>query len=305
VRGTGRPSKRHHGDWLEGLNMIGEPDQGATEPRRGFPIRAADLADIPGIAAVSQAAGQQDADSGADGAYVELLLQTASVRVVEEPRTGAVIAWGAVRSGPLGSMLTDLFVDPDHHGRGVGGALLRALWPDRTAPGRFTFSSQHASALPLYVRAGLQPSWPLLYLTGPSALPPLARMDVERVDAAVASDVDAQLVSGDRSADYAYWTRSGSGRAIVVHDGERTTAAGVLRGGNLIHLTCGESDADTALTAALRASETANVTLCLPGRHPSLISLLRAGYRIVDYDLAMSTPDLTLPVAWAYSPGLG
>jgi hypothetical protein len=202
-------------------------------------------------------------------------------------------------------MLTDLFVHPDRHGRGMGGALLRALWPDHTAPGRFTFSSQHASALPLYARAGLQPSWPLLYLSGPSAPLPSPPMQVERVDPAVACEVDSQLASGNRAADYAFWTRSGSGQAIVVHDGDRSVAAGVLRGGNLVHLTCSESDADTALTAALRASEAATITVCLPGRHPSLPSLLRAGFRIIDYDLAMSTPDLTLPQAWAYSPALG
>jgi len=55
--------------------------------------RAADPADVPGIGGVSHAAGQPDADSGADNAYVELLLKTATVRVVEEPRTGAIIAW--------------------------------------------------------------------------------------------------------------------------------------------------------------------------------------------------------------------
>lgn len=280
-------------------------DSGATHPRRGLTSRAADRADLAGIGRVSQAAGQPDADSGADNAYVELLLQTATVRVVEDPLTGAVIAWGAIRSGPLGSMLTDLFVHPDHRGRGLGRALLRALWPDHTAPGRFTFSSQHPSALPLYAQAGLQPSWPLLYLSGPGALLPPPPMQVERVDAAVACDVDSQLASGNRSADYAFWTRSGSGQAIVVQDGDRTVAVGVLRGGNLVHLTCSDSDADTALTAVLRASEAANITLCLPGRHPSLTSLLRTGFRIIDHDVAMSTPDLALPLSWAYSPGLG
>src|SRR5262245_26699538 len=78
---------------------------GATHPRRELTSRAADPADVPRIGSVSQAACQLHADSGADNAYVELLLKTATVRVVEEPRTGAIIAWGAVRSGPLGSML--------------------------------------------------------------------------------------------------------------------------------------------------------------------------------------------------------
>jgi hypothetical protein len=47
------------------------------------------------------------------------------------------------------------------------------------------------------------------------------------------------------------------------------------------------------------------LTVCLPGPHPALIGLLRHGYRIEDWDLAMATTDLTLPAHWAYSPGLG
>jgi hypothetical protein len=37
------------------------------------------------------------------------------------------------------------------------------------------------------------------------------------------------------------------------------------------------------------------LSLCLPGPHPALIGLLRHGYRIEDWDLAMATTDLTLP----------
>lgn len=266
-------------------------------------IRAADVGDVAGIGRLSRATGQSDADSGADQEYVDFLLRTATVKVVVHERS--ITAWGAVRRGPLGAMLTDLFVHPDRHGFGIGGALLRALWPDHTAPGRFTFSSQHASALPLYARAGLRPTWPLLYLSGQRAWLPASTLRVERVDAAVASAADSRLTSGNRSAEYAFWTRSPSGQALIVQDADRIIAAGVLCGGNLVHLTCAEADAASALTAALYAAEADDLTLCVPGPHPGLISLLRAGFRVVDYDLAMSTPDLALPVAWAYSPGLG
>ena len=271
--------------------------------KRQYTIRAAGTGDIAEIGRLSRAAGQADADSGADEEYVDFLLRTATVKVVAQER--GITAWGAVRRGALGSMLTDLFVHPDQHGLGLGGALLRALWPDHTAPGRFTFSSQHASALPLYARAGLTPSWPLLYLSGRRAWLPASTLQVERVDAAGAGAADSQLATGNRSADYAFWTRAASDQPLIVRDGQRIVAAGVLRGGNLVHLTCAEADAASALTTALRAAEADDLTVCLPGPHPSLISLLRAGFRVVDYDLAMSTPDLTLPVAWAYSPGLG
>lgn len=62
-------------------------------------------------------------------------------------------------------MLTDLFVDPVRHGTGIGRALLAALWPaEDREPARFTFASHDPRAMPLYVRAGLIPYWPLLYL---------------------------------------------------------------------------------------------------------------------------------------------
>ncbi len=264
-------------------------------------IRPADVRDVAEIVRLSRATGQTDADSGADQEYVDFLLRTATVKVVVDARS--ITAWGAVRRGALGALLTDLFVHPDQHGLGMGGALLRALWPDHTAPKRFTFSSQHASALPLYARAGLKPSWPLLYLSGRRAWLPSSTLHVERADAAGAAD--SQLATGNRSADYAFWTRAPSDQPLVVRDGQRIVAAAVVRGGNLVHLTCAEADTASALTTALRAAEADDLTVCLPGPHPSVISLLRAGFRVVDYDLAMSTPNLTLPVAWAYSPGLG
>src|SRR5205823_10754642 len=84
---------------------------------------------------------------------------------------GAVAGFGAARRigrGPLAvTMLCDLFVHPGWHGRGLGQAMLAALWDD--GPRRMTFSSLHAHALPLYTRAGLDAWWPLLYLRGPVA----------------------------------------------------------------------------------------------------------------------------------------
>ena len=44
--------------------------------------------------------------------------------------------------------------------------------------------------------------------------------------------------------------------------------------------------------------------VCLPGPHPAVRAMLDAGWRIDDYDLAMTTADLVLPVNWAYSPAL-
>ncbi|MER7283800.1 GNAT family N-acetyltransferase [Dactylosporangium sp. NPDC000244] len=257
--------------------------------------------DVASIARISRAVGQPEAGSGADPAYVSHLLRNGTVRVARDGG-GNVLGWGATATGPLGWMLTDLFVDPQHHGRGFGGALLRELWPDQRAGGRFTFSSRHPYALPLYVRAGLRPVWPLLYLTGPAPAGGDGPCVATAVEAGAAAAADRELTGGVRAAAYDYW----SGAGVLVHRASQLVAAGVADGGTLTHLTCpGEPDATEALTAALRCLGAAEVSLCLPGPHPAVNALLRAGFRIKDHDLAMHTPDVQLPVTWVYSPGLG
>src|SRR5436190_17343305 len=91
-------------------------------------VRPATLDDFRGIREVSIAAGQPTVESGADADYVKLLLATANVAVATD-QTDGMIAWGATRDGQLGSLLSDLFVHPAHHGKGVGQAMLRELWP--------------------------------------------------------------------------------------------------------------------------------------------------------------------------------
>ncbi|WP_250034104.1 GNAT family N-acetyltransferase [Paractinoplanes maris] len=269
-------------------------------------IRDATTLDLEAIATVSLAAGQPATDSGADARYTNLVLGQGSVVVAVQP-DGVVAGWGAARPTPVGAMLSDLFVDPGQHGRGVGGRLLRRLWPGRPGtPGRFTFSSRHPSALPLYAKAGLLPRWPLLYLTGdPQHLPVVPAMRATVVGADQAAAADAHLTTNrERTADYRYWAGSG-GTGLLVHDGDRLVAAGAGRHDELTHLTCSGADQDAvAVVAALARVGGSQVTVRLPGPHPMVGELLRRGWRVEDYDLAMTTPDLQLPTTWAYSPGL-
>jgi len=65
------------------------------------------------------------------------------------------------------------------------------------------------------------------------------------------------------------------------------------------------STAPSRLLRSVLTSLPRPLSLCLPGPHPALIGLLRHGYRIEDWDLAMATTDLTLPTHWVYSPSLG
>ena len=131
-------------------------------------VRPATAADFPAIAKVAVATGQDEEWAGSDPAYLAYLLEHGTL--LAAGRDGAVTGFGATRligDGPAAvSMLCDLFVHPGTHGRGCGRAILSQLWPDGALPRRMTFSSQHAHALPLYTRFGLDAWWPLLYLTG-------------------------------------------------------------------------------------------------------------------------------------------
>ena len=80
----------------------------------GIEVREAGEADLPAVAGVARATGQDEEWGGADPAYVRHLL--ARGRVVVAARGGLVIGFGATRQLGSGeaavSMLCDLFVDP-------------------------------------------------------------------------------------------------------------------------------------------------------------------------------------------------
>lgn len=268
-------------------------------------VRHATERDVEGIGRVSLATGQPAEDSGADPRYVRLLLQQATVVVAAAAPGGPVVGWGATRTTPPGELLTDLFVDPASQGRGIGQALLRELWPGAPgASGRFTFSSRHPSALPLYGRAGLRAIWPLLYLSGNARRLPACDADAVLVGADEAADGEKRLTGSDRLADYRYWAQAPSADGLLVYDAGRLIAAGAGGPDQLSHLTCPAArDAALAVTAALSALGGARAGACLPGPHPALQLLLDHAWRIDDYDLAMTTEDVELPLTWIYSPG--
>jgi GNAT superfamily N-acetyltransferase len=267
-------------------------------------IRPAGEHDLGSIRRISLATGQPEIGSGADPAYLDHLRSSGTVLVADD-QDGQAVAWGAEKPVGRASLLTDLFVDPTHQGEGLGSALLRELWPDRSdAAPRFTFSSQHPAALPIYTRAGLSPLWPLLYLSGaPDRLPP-GRAIVEHVSTDVAARIERDMTGSDRTPEYRYWLQQGAA-GLVVRVADEIVGVGAGAPGELAHLACPpESAANEVVGASLQALGPSRAQVCVPGPHPALAVLLAAGYSITDYDIYMSNrPDL-LASWWIYSPGL-
>ena len=263
-------------------------------------VRAATAADVPAIAGVAVATGQDEEWAGSDPAYVTWLL--ANGRLLVAVRDGALAGFGAtlrIGAGPAAvSMLCDLFVHPDAHGQGIGQAVLAELWRDE--PRRMTFSSLHAHALPLYTRFGVDAWWPLLYVGGPvAALRGPAGWSVTPADPAEVAAAETGWTGVDRAADHRAWATRPHGQSVLVSRADVVLAAGTLAGHGdeygIVHLAMAPEVADgdaaapvLAVLASLDAPE-GRARLFLPAPHPAVRPLLVAGWRVGDMDLYMAS----------------
>ena len=209
-------------------------------------------------------------------------------------------------------MLCDLFVHPGTHGRGCGRAILSQLWPDGAVPRRMTFSSQHAHALPLYTRFGLDAWWPLLYLTGDvAAVRAPDGWTVAPGSVAEVAVAEQHWTGVERSADHQAWAARPNGQPVRAFRHGELAAAGTAAGHGaeygLAHLATAPGvpagDAVLAVLASLSARD-GQARVCLPGPHPAVRRLFAAGWRHGDSDVFMaSDPGLLDPRRAVPNPG--
>ncbi len=121
-------------------------------------IRHARRDDVGAIIAIGSAGGSPDADER----HLDFVASHGRLLVAHD--AAAVNGFsGSILVGDV-TMVTDLFVDEAHRGRGVGRRLLAAAVDG--AWRRMTFSSTHPAALPTHAGVGMTPQWDLLTLRG-------------------------------------------------------------------------------------------------------------------------------------------
>lgn len=277
---------------------------------RGVSVRSATAADIPRLAAIlaenDEPIGWPDRPGWP---YLEHLVDR-SRAVVAETRDAVAGFGGSIAVGrDHVRFLTDLFVDPEHQERGVGAALLEALLDG--APGRMTFSSDDERALALYLRIGMRPWWPLLYLAGP--VPESDADDaVETSDPLETASWSMAWTGVDRTVDFEHYAALPEAEGFLVWDAGAVAAIGWARrhrtgpGRWLEHATFAPG-VDVARIAHLvleAAADGQALSAPIPGPHPIVPWWLERGGRIIDRDTFCATePGLIQPERLFPNPG--
>lgn len=270
----------------------------------GLTIRKATLADVPAIRAILAAHGNDGPVTAVDivGPYLRHLIEHATALVTE--RAGVVVAYGAAIDAGVALHLADLFVRPDMLGQGIGRPLLEAVLGD--ARHRTTFASDDPRALPLYVRAGMLPRWPLVSLRGTgsrlaAAEPPIS---VETAAPTRFAALEHDWTGFDRAADHVFWGSQAAAEAFVVLETGTPVALAYARARQLdaarvidrLVVRPGAEPVWPTLAAIRHAARGGEVLVGIAGTSPVLPALLAAGFRIIDSDQFMaSEPDLVDP----------
>ena len=279
-------------------------------------VRPADAGDVPALAAIL-AANDEPMDwpdlPGLGWPYLDHLVGRArtAVAVIDD----VVVGFGG--SVPFGRddvrFVTDLFVDPLRQSRGAGRALLTFVLEG--SADRMTFSSSDERAMGLYVRAGMRPWWPLLYVEIATRALGDATPGIETDTATVEETArTSQAWTGiDRSADFEHYASLPEASGFVVRDAGTVAAVGWARrerkrsdGRWLDHASIApDADPLRAALAVFRAAAAGErLVTALPGPHPVLATLLERGARIAGRDQFCATdPGLLDPLRVLPNPG--
>ena len=249
-------------------------------------IERAEAGQLDGVRAIAASYGNLDEWPGRPDP-LDFELRAGALWVAHE--AGAVAGFaGVVRHGEV-AHLADLFVARERLGEGIGRRLLDAALPPQGV--RITFASGDERALPLYVRAGLRPLAPLLYLEG------------SRAAEAPGSRAWRSRGRGPRRGRE---RARAAGAARVPRRGRRLRARRRARGrlrdrpaapaGAWLGPAAGEPAELLAFVGAVSAAH-GSAKLALGGPNPALEPLLAAGFRLLGTDTYMASHPGALDIA--------
>lgn len=266
-------------------------------------VRRAVIDDATGIAEARLSNGSAHDDSGASAQYCAHLIEHQHLWVAVDD--GRVLGFGGGVDVGGARLLSDLFVHAEHHGRGVGTALLTEVL--RGAAQSFTFATHDPAAAPMYERAGMRRRCEVLTMevaaralsaeAGPGGL------RVGTVNEAVASALETESTGVDRGPTYAYWARRSRSHTLAIDDGNDGPIAvcAVRSGGRwarIEHLAITRPDhridVDAGLELAVLAAVAqqlgcAELHVSVFDTRPVAALLRRSGAEVVDTALFMST----------------
>jgi GNAT superfamily N-acetyltransferase len=276
-------------------------------------IRSASHGDIPEIRAILASHGNDGPIVNGDivGPYLRHLIDHG--RTLVSVADSEVVGFGATVNTGRGWHLADLFVRLDRLGQGIGRPLLDAVFDG--ADERSTVASDDPRALPLYVRAGMTPLWPSLYMEGTvdgvrNSGPPLS---TEAATATQIAEIELGWTGQDRRLDHEFWASQIDADSFSVVDRGKVVAVGHARARQASPVRALDRlvvhpDADplaATLAGIIRAARDGAVLVCVMGPSPLVRPLLAAGFRVADRDTYMaSRADLIDPARLIPNPGM-
>lgn len=272
-------------------------------------IRPADISDLDAVCDIATIVDPPHDGADLDTTYYRHLLQHGLVVVAGQSEI--VVGYAAAIEVDGSQHVSDFFLHQDLRGHDIGRQLLEEVWKatGRSAP-RQAFSSLDPAALAVYIRAGMRPRWPLLYLHGGSTGLPETHLRVTSADRDEAASCEAEWIGWDRRDEYTYWGQHPEAQIFIVRDGRGPVAVGCgvnsRVASTLGRLACVDpSVACEAVSAALRWIDDDDVVVSVPGTNPVLRMLLDARWRIVGQHLyCASEPALIDPQRLLPHPGL-
>ena len=222
--------------------------------------------------------------------FLRHLLRTGAIFVSE--REGRAIGFsGAVMRDSLW-FLSQLWVLPEHHGSGIGRALLEeALAWGTGAEVLAVVASPHPAAQRLYFSAGMYPLWVQHELAGPAAGRVPAPGGVRAIaddDAAWIEELDRDVWGSGRSQDHAFWRTTA--RGLVLDRGGPAGYAYVWDEGKIGPAAARDATDLLPLIAAARGAIDGPTTIGVPSSNWTVFrELVGAGFAPVGTNTFMST----------------